>query len=229
MYIAGLQKLTLLDFPGQVACTLFTPGCNFKCPFCHNAALVTEQAPDCMEVEEFFRFLETRQGILDGVCVTGGEPTLQPDLPEFLERIKSLSYVVKLDTNGYKPQVLRKVAETGLVDYVAMDIKNTPEKYGITTGLSSVDTDAIFESVDFLKNGTVPFEFRTTVVKEFHDPEDLITIARWLSGDMPYFLQEFKDSGGLICGGLTGWEQADLRAIVEKMKPFLPRVSLRES
>ena len=157
MKIEGLQNLTLLDYPGQVACTLFTAGCDFRCPFCHNASLVLPgQAPEAIPEEDFFALLEKRRGVLDGVCVTGGEPTLQPDLPDFLRRVKALGYAVKLDTNGGRPQVLRALAEEGLVDYVAMDIKNCPDRYAETAGVPGLDLAPIRESVEFLMGGIYP-------------------------------------------------------------------------
>lgn len=227
MQIAGLQKLTLLDFPGQVACTVFLPGCQFRCPFCHNAPLVTNIAPSQSSAEECLQFLKGRQGILDGVCITGGEPTLQPDLPDFIRQIKALGYVIKLDTNGYRPDVLKALINEKLVDYVAMDIKNAKARYAETCGLAEIDIEKIEESVAFLKTGVVPFEFRTTVVKEFHRPEDMLSLAEWIQGDMPYFLQNFVDSGALIGHNLHGLPQEEMQALKELVKPYLPAAELR--
>ena len=180
--ICGLQKMTLLDFPGKVACTVFLGGCNFRCPFCHNASLVThipEKAD--MDEERLFAFLTKRKGILDGVCVTGGEPLLQPDIENFLRKIKDLGYLVKLDTNGSFPEKLKDLVEKKLVDYVAMDIKNSMKRYGETIGLDTRYSDAIAESVSYLKEGHVPFEFRTTVVKHYHSKERFDSIqGMWL-------------------------------------------------
>ena len=204
MRISGLQKLTLLDFPGHTACTVFTGGCNYRCPFCHNAELVLrpEEQPEIPEAE-FFTLLEKRRGLLDGVAVTGGEPTLQPDLPEFLRRIRDLGYAVKLDTNGTRPDLLKRLMQEGLVQYVAMDIKNSPARYAETAGIADPQLERIRESAAFLMAGTVPYEFRTTVVQELHRPEDLTEIGRWLQGAERYFLQGFTDSGDLILEGLT--------------------------
>ena len=178
MKIQGLQKLTLLDYPGQVACTIFTAGCNFRCPFCHNAPLVTHIDDSCdITTEEIFAFLKKRQGILDGVCVSGGEPLVQPDIAEFIREIKALGYHVKLDTNGSFPEKLKELVDEGLLDYVAMDIKNSARKYGETIGIDGYDPARILESVDYLMTNVVPFEFRTTVVREFHKKTDFEDIA----------------------------------------------------
>ncbi len=227
MQIAGLQKLTLLDFPGQVACTVFLPGCQFKCPFCHNAALVTEHAPSQISTEKCLNFLKGRQGILDGVCITGGEPTLQPKLPDFIQQIRALGFSVKLDTNGYHPDILKALVDEKLVNYVAMDIKNAKARYAETCGLLELDIEKIEESVAFLKTGVVPFEFRTTVVKEFHRPEDIRSLAEWIQGDMPYFLQGFVDSGALIGQNLHGLSPEEMQDLKELIKPYLPQVELR--
>ncbi len=228
MLISGIQKLTLLDFPGKTACTIFCYGCNFLCPFCHNALLVTEKAEKFIDEEEIFSFLKKRQGILDGVCVTGGEPTLQKDLKAFLKRIKEMGFAVKLDTNGYKPDLLKEIIDEGLCDYVAMDIKNTPEKYALTVG-KAIDTDKILESISILKEGKIPCEFRTTVVKEFHTEEDIKEIARLLKGDIPFFLQQFKDSGNLIKEGLSAYSKEEMVSLTEKAREILPETKLRES
>lgn len=201
MHIYGLQKLTLLDYPGKVACTVFTGGCNFCCPFCHNASLVTHIDPaTIMKDEQFFAFLQKRQGVLDGVCVSGGEPLLQEDITAFIEKIKALGYLVKLDSNGSFPETLINLVEEKLVDYVAMDIKNSLEHYGTTSGVD-VPLEKIKTSVEFLKKGKVPYEFRTTVVKELHAREDFIAIGQWLAGASPYYLQNFVDSGDVIAEG----------------------------
>ena len=179
MRIGGLQKLTLLDFPGHVACTVFLHGCNFRCPFCHNAPLVL--GTDVISEEEILRFLKKRQGLLDGVAITGGEPLLSTGLDALLEKIKALGYRVKLDTNGSFPARLRELIDRQLVDYVAMDIKNTREKYALTAGADGM-LPAVEESVRVLLRGLIPYEFRTTVVDELHEPEDFSAIGRWLSG-----------------------------------------------
>lgn len=227
MLIKGLQKLTLLDYPGKMACTVFTAGCNFRCPFCHNASLVTSIDDERISEEEFFSYLSKRQGILEGVCITGGEPTLQPDLKEFLGKIKELGYSVKLDTNGYRPDVLKDVVNSGFVDYVAMDIKNSREKYGITAGLNNFDISKIDESVDFLMNGIVDYEFRTTVVKELHNEKDIQDIVSWIKDAKKYFLQGFNDSGDLICSGYSGYDKNDLKKLLNIAKNDLFTTELR--
>jgi pyruvate formate lyase activating enzyme len=206
MVFYGFQKMTLLDYPGKVACTLFTGGCNLRCPFCHNAGLVTGLAQteesSLVKEEEVLAFLKKRQGLLEGVCITGGEPLLHRELPAFIRSVRSLGYPVKLDTNGTFPDRLRALVEEGLVDYVAMDIKNSPEKYGITAGEPDLDLTPIRQSVAYLLEGHVAYEFRTTVLDGFHTPEDVAAIASWISGAPKYFLQNFEDSGHLLCPGL---------------------------
>jgi pyruvate formate lyase activating enzyme len=199
MTIHGFQKMTLLDYPGKVACTLFTAACNLRCPFCHNAGLVTKiDTAERVDEEEIFAYLKKRQGILDGVCITGGEPTLQKDLPDFIRRVRALGYAVKLDTNGTSPELLSALIDEGLLDYVAMDVKNAPEKYPLTVGLTDCDVTPIQKSIDLLLAGRVDYEFRTTVVAEYHTPADVARMARWIEGAPRYFLQPFVDSGNLI-------------------------------
>lgn len=228
MNIYGLQKVTLLDYPGKVACTVFTGGCNFRCPFCHNKSLVTE-IPDKVETSEtdFFSFLDKRKGLLDGVCITGGEPLLQPDLEEFLRTIKGKDYLVKLDTNGSLASALKNLVSKGLVDYVAMDIKNSKEGYPETTGLDICSMRDIEESVDFLLANTIPYEFRTTVVKEFHKREDFYKIADWIINPRAYVLQGFVDSGNLIGEGLTGYGIEDLEEFAGILREKMPFVEVR--
>ena len=229
MLIKGLQKLTLLDFPEKMACTLFTFGCNFRCPFCHNASLVLADRADgaIIEEEDFFKFLRSRRGILEGVCISGGEPTLQPDLPDFIRKVKELGFAVKLDTNGYRPAVLRALIDGGLLDYVAMDIKNSLPRYPETVGISRFDTAPIEESMSLLMENRVPFEFRTTVVAELHDDMDMISIGNWLSGEERYFLQGFEDSGDLICEGLNGYDKKDLSYLLNLLKLYIPNAEIR--
>ncbi len=226
MIIAGLQKLTLLDYPGRCACTVFLAGCNLRCPFCHNASLVTGQPPEQMEEDAFFAFLESRKGLLDGVCVTGGEPTLRRELPEFLTRIQNLGFSVKLDTNGSNPHMLRQLIDEGKVDYVAMDIKNSPDRYRETCG--GVDIlDAVQESIDILLEGRVAYEFRTTCCAPFHDPDTLQTIGAWLWGAKQYYLQSFVDSGDLVGSGVRGFVKEDMEALREAVLPYIPSTRIR--
>ncbi len=229
MQIQGYQKLTLLDYPGRIACTVFTGGCNLRCPFCHNGSLVrpADVAAGGVDREEFFAFLRKRQGTLDGVCVSGGEPLLQKDLEPFLREIRALGYAVKLDTNGSFPDRLKSLVGQGLVDYVAMDIKNTLAKYGETVGIPGYDTAPIEESVAFLMSGAVAYEFRTTVVKEFHTVGDFALIGAWLQGAEHYYLQHFVDSGDLLQPGLHGLDKADMEAAAAAVRPFIPTVAIR--
>lgn len=230
MILKGLQKLTLLDFPGKIACTVFAGGCNFRCPFCHNASLVLgerlNESPTLSE-EEFFTFLKKRRGMLEGVCVSGGEPTLYPDIIPFLKKIKELGYAVKLDTNGYRPSVIREAIDSGAVDYFAMDIKNSKESYGKTVGLSDFDISKIEESVSVLMSGGVDFEFRTTLVRELHTEDDILSIARWLAGDEKYFLQTFADSGDLICSDFSGYDKNETEHLLNLLKPYVPNAQIR--
>lgn len=210
MLIKGLQKLTLLDYPTKTACTIFTGGCNFRCPFCHNASLVLDvNEGERYEPDQVLSFLKKRQGLLDGVCVTGGEPLLQKDIKEFLHEIKSMDYAIKLDTNGYSPEKLKEIVDEGLIDYVAMDIKNCKEKYSETAGID-IDISRIEKSVDFIMNSGIDYEFRTTVVKEYHTLSDVEKIAQWISGAKRYYLQNFVDSGDLLCGGLSAVDRETL-------------------
>ncbi len=229
MKIHGLQKVTLLDFPGKVACTIFTGGCNFRCPFCHNASLVEpERFPAAMDEVELFAFLKKRQGVLDGVAVTGGEPLLHPDAADFLKRIRALGYAIKLDTNGSFPARLRAIVEAGLVDRVAMDIKNSPEKYAETVGVPRFDLGPVRESVSFLMEGRVDYEFRTTVVKPLHQAEDFAAIGQWICGAQEYHLQRFTDSGELIAGaGLGPWDDESMKIFAETARAFVPHTYLR--
>ena len=226
MIFHGFQKMTLLDFPGHVACTLFTAGCNFRCPFCHNALLVTQIDNEIVySEEEILAYLKKRAAILDGVAITGGEPLMHEDLPDFIKKVRALGYAVKLDTNGSFPDRLKAI--TPLVDYVAMDIKNAPEKYAETIGVPSYDMSNIFESVSFLKSGAVAHEFRTTVVSEFHTPEDITAIARWLGPKEDYFLQNFVDSGNLICENLHAVPRDTLRSMAANIGSYVHSVHIR--
>lgn len=228
MKIQGLQKLTLLDFPGKVACTVFTAGCNFRCPFCHNASLVVN-IPQEAEITEagFFDFLRRRQGVMDGVCVSGGEPLLQPGIEDFIQRIKEMGYAVKLDTNGSFPEKLQMLVEKGLIDYVAMDIKNSRESYSITSGVEPLDIVSIEKSVSYLKEGHIPYEFRTTVVKNFHTEEEFERIGQWLLGAKQYFLQNFVDSGDLINKRVQGCTEEEMRDFLKVVQKYVPIVKLR--
>ena len=228
MQIAGMQKLTLLDFPGRVACTVFLNGCNLRCPFCHNASLVLHRdgAPPPLPQEELLAFLEKRRGRLDGVCVTGGEPTLCPYLPELLRQIKALGYDIKLDTNGSHPELLRSLIDDGLVDYVAMDIKNSPAHYRETCGGIDI-LPQVKESAALLMEGQVDYEFRTTLVHPLHCADDLLAIGQWLHGAKRYFLQQFIESGDLIGTGLSAFSAEEMEVMRQAVLPYIENTALR--
>lgn len=227
MIISGFQKMTLLDFPEKVACTIFTGGCNFRCPFCHNALLVTEDFKAEFSEEEVLSFLEKRRGLLDGVCITGGEPLLQNDIEDFIRKIKTMGYAVKLDTNGSLPDRLKSLVNDGLIDYVAMDIKNCMEKYALTAGRDDSILPKIEESIDFLLCGKVDYEFRTTVVREFHGISDISAAAKRIAGAKRYFLQFFEDSGGLISDGLHPVDRETMELMKNAAVKFVPDTSVR--
>ena len=224
----GFQKLTLLDYPGHVACTLFTAGCNFRCPFCHNASLVTHISDSEHYSEEFvLDYLSKRKGIIDGVCITGGEPLLHDGLEDFIKKVKDMDYLVKLDTNGYLPDRLISLVDNGLVDYVAMDIKNSKEKYVLSAGIDSLDITQIEKSVSFLLENHVEYEFRTTVVNELHSLRDLESAAEWISGAQKFFLQSFTDSGDLICDNLSAVETQTIKMMQEVASKYVKNVEIR--
>ena len=219
--IAGLQKMTLLDYPGKVACTVFFQGCNFRCPFCHNSGLLDREPEQELPREELLTFLKKRVGLLDGVCITGGEPTLDPALPELLRQIKALGYAIKLDTNGSRPEVMKALAAEGLIDYVAMDIKNGPSYYGQTTGLPGIRLEKVEGSIQWLLAGNIPYEFRTTVAKELHSEASIREITTWFERLAPgvkaekFFLQPFVDRDSVLQPGLHAPEAVELRKMAE--------------
>ena len=227
MDIQGLQKLTLLDYPGKVACTVFLGGCNLRCPFCHNGELVLTPGPALMSQEELLTFLDRRRGLLDGVCVTGGEPLLRPDLPRLLEAVKEKGFLLKLDTNGGFPRALEDVIRRGLVDYVAMDIKNSPDRYPETAGVPGLDVEPYRESAALLLEGRVDYEFRTTVVRELHDEDSFRAIGPWLKGARRYFLQAFVDRDTVLSPGLHPCSQEEMEGFAALVRPFIPQVELR--
>ena len=228
MKIAGLQKLTLLDYPGKTACTVFTWGCNLRCPFCHNAALVTEACEEMLPPGKVLAFLEKRRGLLDGVCISGGEPLLQHDLLGFMKAIRDMGFLIKLDTNGTLPDLLRQACESGLVSMAAMDIKNCPEKYALTVGTERFSMESVQESVRYLMyESSIPYEFRTTVVRQFHTAEDFVRIGKWIRGAQRYYLQSFQDSGHLIDSTVTGCTPAETRQFLEIVRRDVPNAELR--
>ncbi len=228
MEIHGFAKTTLLDYPKHVAATVFFGGCNFRCPFCHNGDLVLTpgQVPVIPE-EEVLAYLKKRQGILEGVCITGGEPTLQPDLETFIRKIKDLGYLVKLDTNGYRPEILSSLLEKELLDYVAMDIKNSKEKYPLTVGKADFDIAKIEASVQLLMSGKIPYEFRTTVVRELHTIDDMKKIGEWIAGAEKYFLQDYRDSEKIISPGFSSRSKEDLLQMQALLRNYVPDTQLR--
>ena len=225
MNIAGVQKVTLLDYPGKVACEIFTQGCNFECPFCQNSSLIPITNTGEFSEEEIFEYLNLRKNILDGVVITGGEPTVQKDLKEFIKKIKDLGLLVKLDTNGGNPKVLQELIDEELVDYVAMDIKNIFNKYNITAG-KKVSLDNIKKSIEILKASKIDYEFRTTIIKEMHSLDDIISICK-LVGNAKYYLQNFEDSENVIDHSLHGFSREELLFIDKYLKDLFPNVEIR--
>ena len=231
--IAGLQKMTLLDYPGKVACTVFLQGCNYACPFCHNSGLLPFEAEPFMEEAELLAFLEKRKGILDGVCITGGEPTMYPGLENLIRQIKALGYAVKLDTNGSNPKLLRHLAEENLLDYVAMDVKNCPSRYGQTVGMPGVKLAAVEESLRFLIGGGVPYELRTTLVQQFHDEAAIAQMGQWLCSLVAdkkpavLYLQSFVDRESVAFSGLSAPETSQIEAFSKLLTPFVQKVLIR--
>lgn len=231
MRLGGFQKLTLIDYPGKIATTVFTVGCSFRCGFCHNPELVlSEMFPPLSNMEQdFFSFLEKRKGKLDGVCITGGEPTIQPDILPFMRRVKELGYAIKLDSNGTRPDVLRKVFTEDLADYVAMDIKSSLENYSLAAGVK-VDTARIERSVELIRCSGLPYEFRTTVVPAIHTEQDFSKIGEWLNGSRAYYLQEFRPQRTVDPAfGKKNAKQLDLDAICAALKPNFAKVEVRRS
>jgi len=251
MVFGGIQKLTLLDFPEKTACTVFTVGCDFNCPFCQNSALIGQVGLAQTDINQpqgeqpnshgaraqtrnknhtaadILDFLKTRQGLLDGVCISGGEPLLNDELEAFIDEVKALGFLVKLDTNGSNPAKLEKLIKAGKIDYVAMDIKNTPEKYAQTIGVPAYDISPVEKSMNLLRSGAVPYEFRTTVVREFHSGEDIISIANWISGTVKYYLQGFVNSDGVSQKGLHGYSREEMEQFLDSITPILPTAELR--
>ncbi len=231
--ICGLQKMTLLDFPGKIACTVFLGGCNFRCPFCHNSELFMGKPEKLMEDEDFFKFLKSRKGLLDGVCVSGGEPTLYKNLPEFLARIKELAFLVKLDTNGSRPALVKELVEKNLVDYIAMDVKNSPAMYAQTVGLESMDLAPVEESLRFLIGGNMPYELRTTLVSQLHTEASIQDMGQWLqslvTGMKPkkLFLQSFVDRDTVLFSGLSAPEPETTKGFAKILEPFADSVTIR--
>lgn len=229
MIFHGLNKLTLLDFPGHIAATLFTGNCNFRCPFCHNSSLVLNPSstPSISE-EEILSFLDSRKGKLEGVCITGGEPTLWSDLPEFIKKVKAKGFEVKLDTNGTNPDMLSYLAENSLIDFVAVDIKSSLKDYPVVSGVENLNISDIERTVSYLLKNSVPYEFRTTVVKPLHNSDSFRKIGLLIKGASAYYLQQFKDSGNLICSnGLSAFSKDELEEFADIVREFVPNTHVR--
>ncbi len=228
MQIHGLNKTTLLDYPGRVAATIFLGSCNFRCPFCHNKDLVLyPSSQPVLPYEDILQFLKRRYGILTGVCISGGEPTLHADLPALIKDIKKLGYLIKLDTNGSNPQMIQTLYSQHLIDFVAMDIKTCPLDYANVTDVSSVNMDYIYESVDYLMHSGIDYEFRTTVVKELHNVNTFQQIANWISGCKDYYLQSYKNSDTVIHKGFHSYTKEEMLIFVDILKNHMEHVSIR--
>ena len=231
--ISGIQKMTLLDFPGKVACTVFLHYCNYRCPFCHNSELLEGKPEPLMSEEEFFKFLASRQGLLDGVCVSGGEPTLTPDLADFLKRIKEMGFAVKLDTNGSNPQILKQLVANGLVDYVAMDVKNSPARYPETVGIALKNMEPIEESLRFLIGGNLPYELRTTLVAQLHDAASITEMGLWLASLVPgkrpekFSLQSFVDRDTVKFAGLSAPAEDRVTQYADILSQYVGEVTIK--
>lgn len=227
MIIAGLQKMTLLDYPGRVACTVFLPGCDFRCPFCHNYELITGPVEPAMTEEAFFDFLGRRRHLLDGIAVTGGEPCLHRELPDFLRKIRDLGFSVKLDTNGNHPEILQQILEEGLADYIAMDVKNSPARYAETAGLETFDPAGIEESIRLLMQKAPEYEFRTTVVDELHEARDFHAIGAWIRGAKRYYLQAFTDRDTVPFEGFHAPPAERMEEYLDIVRSYVPSAELR--
>lgn len=227
MIFSGFQKMTLLDFPGRVACTLFTAGCNLRCPFCHNASLVLQRSAEQHTEEDVLSYLKKRTGLLDGICITGGEPLMHKGLKDFIKKVKELGFAVKLDTNGCFPDRLKELIDEGLLDYVAMDVKSSMEGYGKVVGIEGFDTAAVEKSIDLLLENRVDFEFRTTVVSPLHTTEDIAALTKRIRGAKKYFLQNFVDSGDLLGEDLTSLPREVLDKMLTAARENIPEAQLR--
>ncbi len=231
MQIAGMQTLSLLDYPDRTAATIFTPSCNFACPFCHNGGLVAGNELERIDEKAVFDFLDTRVGLLDAICISGGEPTLQPGLSDFCSHVRAQGFLIKLDTNGSNPRVLADLLDKGLLDYVAIDIKNTAAKYALTTGTGDVAVEKVQKSISLLAHSTIAYEMRTTVVREFHQFDDLLELAEQLAHAPVWYLQNFKDAQTVLggCGRFHPWESDELKACLPHLQRLCPNVRLREA
>jgi anaerobic ribonucleoside-triphosphate reductase activating protein len=226
MKIYGIEKFSMVDWDGKIVCTLFASGCNFRCPFCHNSSLALADGNE-LDIDDIFSFLEKRKGVLDGVCISGGEPTLNPDLEDFVKKIKDMGYKVKLDTNGTNPKAVQSLVEKKLVDYVAMDIKNSPHKYSSTIGNYALNLDDILATVNIIKKSNIPHEFRTTIIKEFHTEEDMKYIADLVDGCDKYVLQKYVDRDDCISHGYTAIDKETAQKWLNHFNGKAKRTALR--
>lgn len=222
--ISGFNKLTLLDYPGLTACIIFTQGCNYKCPFCHNASLL-DNKDGTYDEEEILKFLEKRKKVLEGICISGGEPLMQKEIVEFIKKIKDIGYKIKIDTNGSYPEILKYLIDNKLIDYVAMDIKNDIDNYKKTTGVTN--TNIVMKSIDILLKSDIEYEFRTTIVKELHNEENIINIAKMIKDAKKYYLQKFIDSGDIVSNNLHPFSDEEMLVIKTKVEKYIPNVEVR--
>lgn len=227
MNFSGIDKFSLVDFDEKISCTLFLHDCNFRCPFCHNSALVTKSAMIAIPEEEILAYLESRIGVIDAVCITGGEPTLHKELPDFIRKVKKMGYLVKLDSNGTNPEMIKQLVNENLLDYIAMDIKNSKEKYGLTAGLAKFDITNLLKTVDFLMENHVDYEFRTTLIEEFHNEEDIRNIGEWLKGAKRFRLQRFIDNENCIQRGLHEVAKENALKFKDVLSNYISDVELR--
>lgn len=227
MHIQGLNKLSLIDYPEHLACVLFAHGCNLRCPFCHNAPLVTFNPASPMDMSVISDFLEKRKGILEGICLTGGEPLMQKDCLDFLRYLRKFGFKIKLDTNGFFPKELKIAIDEKLVDYIAMDIKACKENYPLAVGNENIDISPIYESIDIIKNSSIDYEFRTTAVKGLHKIDEFSEIANWIKGAKKYFIQQFSNSGDLISNKYSPFSQEEMNLILKSVKDIIPESYLR--
>lgn len=226
MLVGGIQKLTLLDYPGKTACIIFTKGCNFRCPFCHNSELL-EAKGDHIDIEEIMEYLEKRKNILDGVVISGGEPLINKDIEDLIVSIKSLGYEIKLDTNGTNPKMLKNLIDKGLIDYVAMDIKTDFDNYSTVAGVMKVDIESIKKSIEIIETSNIGFEFRTTVAKELHGYKNLKSICEYIKPTSKYYIQNYRECETVLKPGLTSFEESELKAIVNILNEEYPNVLIR--
>ena len=227
MKISGMEKLTLLDYPSKTACLIFTQGCNLKCPFCHNSSLLDTNHDGVIDESEVLAYLDKRKGLIDGICISGGEPLLQKDIESFIKEVKERGFKVKLDTNGSNPKKLKDLIDKNLLDYVAMDIKNDFTNYEKTSGITKINIDKIKESIKILESSNIEYEFRTTIVKELHDVEKIENICKYIGKKSKYYLQNYRDSESVLQKGLTGFSNKELKELKEKLNKKYPNVSIR--